>query len=828
MASIGPDNTPRPGRVLAATFVGVGAVTLLDRDRDVWMADRVRDEGNSSAREGLLQSRGARAGGDSSEEDGGSRSSRSRGRSSRSRSSRSRSSGRGNRTSSRTGSPQLDAAHRGNDPAAIAHRPDTPATDRSHPPSRSSPLPPSPTPHRSPSSPFDIPSPSLHNNAPSHLFSPPSPPLAPPPPPPPPPRAMHLPLATPFIARSSTDPSTASITPTRLLPLLHCPLCQPPRPLTAPRTLRCGHTLCAAHLSSHPLAAPCPLPACSPAPLPSPAAPAPSRAAAVPYVAAPPPAVSSPPRGTDVTVNKLLALVHRAHAWFEPRPADRRVPAHPHDPDERTDSEDDHAHGDDAHDPGPSSPPAHRGGEDDGSQPPHGPPPRPRSRSPPPRPRKRRRRLRPPRATHVPTPTAPDMDPHARLEKELFAELTCEICFGLLWQPVTTPCQHTFCAMCLHRALDHSSACPLCRQALPGYAYFQDHPLNRVVLSILLEAFPEAYAERGEALEAEQRDARLNTPVFVCQLSFPGMPTLLHFFEPRYRLMLRRCLTMPNPSFGMVPPPRTASAPTSSAPVPSSPHPPPSTGNEYGTMLEIRNVQMLPDGRSVVETWGAWRFRIVERGTLDGYVVARVERVDDWEEAEAEDAGAGVGAAPGEARAADASASSALVRGPSPSVPPVAASPPSPSPAGSPAPRPRAPTNAELMATCHAFLDQLREGTPWVVQHLNAAYVPMPGDPAAFSFWMGMLLPIDEHEKAKLLPIRSPRLRLRLVVHWIEQLQSNWARSYASASRLQVVLWWLRRLLIRVLFSRTWPYAFCVALLAVFVAQTTFLGATRP
>ena len=36
------------------------------------------------------------------------------------------------------------------------------------------------------------------------------------------------------------------------------------------------------------------------------------------------------------------------------------------------------------------------------------------------------------------------------------------------------------------------------------------------------------------------------------------------------------------------------------------------------------------------------------------------------------------------------------------------------------------------------------------------------------------MLPIDEHEKAKLLPIRSPRLRLRLVVHWIEQLNNNW------------------------------------------------------
>jgi len=41
------------------------------------------------------------------------------------------------------------------------------------------------------------------------------------------------------------------------------------------------------------------------------------------------------------------------------------------------------------------------------------------------------------------------------------------------------------------------------------------------------------YQERGEALEAEEREARLDTPIFVCQLSFPGMPTLLHFFEPR-------------------------------------------------------------------------------------------------------------------------------------------------------------------------------------------------------------------------------------------------------------------------------------------------------
>jgi hypothetical protein len=47
------------------------------------------------------------------------------------------------------------------------------------------------------------------------------------------------------------------------------------------------------------------------------------------------------------------------------------------------------------------------------------------------------------------------------------------------------------------------------------------------------EAFPELCAERKERIEEEERNARLNTPLFVCQLSFPGVPTNLHFYEPR-------------------------------------------------------------------------------------------------------------------------------------------------------------------------------------------------------------------------------------------------------------------------------------------------------
>jgi hypothetical protein len=97
---------------------------------------------------------------------------------------------------------------------------------------------------------------------------------------------------------------------------------------------------------------------------------------------------------------------------------------------------------------------------------------------------------------------------------------------------------------------------------------------------------------------------------------------------------------------------------------------------------------------------------------------------------------------------------------------------------GSPAPPAageREPTTVELMASCQEFIEQLRSGSaPWLLQRLNNTYGEMPTDPSTFSYWMALVMPIDEYEKARLLPIRSPRLRLRLIVHWVEQLRSSW------------------------------------------------------
>ena len=233
----------------------------------------------------------------------------------------------------------------------------------------------------------------------------------------------------------------------------------------------------------------------------------------------------------------------------------------------------------------------------------------------------------------------------ATLHSELLEVLECQLCYLLLYQPMTTPCGHTFCKPCFARSLDHGNRCPLCRADMPSFAFFQEHPPNSSVLKMLnadtatlsdedlldgltetsslapsmtSEAdparrsgedgvreddfektphhfgFQKLYAMRQAAIEQEEREARLSTPIFVCTLAFPGMPTILHIFEPRYRLMVRRCLESGSPRFGMVLPSKTNGG-----------------LEEFGTMLEIKSVQMLADGRSMLETVGSYRFRLL-------------------------------------------------------------------------------------------------------------------------------------------------------------------------------------------------------------------------
>uniref|UniRef100_A0A8D0H9A3 Lon N-terminal domain-containing protein n=1 Tax=Sphenodon punctatus TaxID=8508 RepID=A0A8D0H9A3_SPHPU len=94
-------------------------------------------------------------------------------------------------------------------------------------------------------------------------------------------------------------------------------------------------------------------------------------------------------------------------------------------------------------------------------------------------------------------------------------------------------------------------------------------------------------------------------------MSFPGLLCPLHVFEPRYRLMMRRCQETGTKMFGMCMYENGKSF------------------SDYGCMLEIQHIEFLPDGRSLVDTISRRRFRVLRRGHRDGYNTADVEYLED-------------------------------------------------------------------------------------------------------------------------------------------------------------------------------------------------------
>ncbi|KAM7389486.1 hypothetical protein PAMP_023462 [Pampus punctatissimus] len=148
---------------------------------------------------------------------------------------------------------------------------------------------------------------------------------------------------------------------------------------------------------------------------------------------------------------------------------------------------------------------------------------------------------------------------HSHSREKILGVLTvsdfeCPLCIRLFYEPVTTPCGHSFCKNCIERSLDHNLRCPLCKQ--PLQEYFKSRKYNPTVLlqDIMNQLFPSQLAERKQVHEAEMVELSNLTkdiPIFVCTVAYPGVPCPLHIFEPRYRLMMRRCMETGTKKFGM-------------------------------------------------------------------------------------------------------------------------------------------------------------------------------------------------------------------------------------------------------------------------------------
>ena len=328
-----------------------------------------------------------------------------------------------------------------------------------------------------------------------------------------------------------------------------------------------------------------------------------------------------------------------------------------------------------------------------------------------------------------------------KLRNRLRSELDCQVCYALILDPLSLPCGHTFCRQCVARVLDHSDLCPICRRNLGMPTAIQSEPTNST-LALVIDYFFALQLEARRVAAAQDEmgaDHENLLPLFVCTLSFPTMPTFLHIFEPRYRLMIRRVVDNGGGKFGMVMYNRRGR----------------SQGDElgripfmqYGTLLMVERYELLPDGRSLVIATGVSRFKVIESSLLDGYHVAKTERVDDIALAEEE-------------QVESTETAAATIAHPSEDD------------------NPETPLDSmstqDLLTLCRTFIQYQRQaGAPWLHPRVMLAYGPAPTDAARFPWWFASILPIAEEEKYPILSSVSVRERLKLSARWTREFESR-------------------------------------------------------
>lgn len=330
-------------------------------------------------------------------------------------------------------------------------------------------------------------------------------------------------------------------------------------------------------------------------------------------------------------------------------------------------------------------------------------------------------------------------------------ELDCPLCYQLLLDPITTPCGHTLCQHCLRRVFDHDDSCPVCRQQAHMSRSLAGHHRNRTLVALLDTFCPETVSERRYAVQAEESSAEgtLDTPLFICMMAIPTMPAFLHIFEPRYRLMIRRCLEG-NRQFGMLDYNRNQEPQGDLGVTPFK---------QLGTMLRIVHHNLLPDGRSYLECVGVDRFRVLEHGLRDGYHVGRIERVEDM----------------------PLSQEKALEELDREQAPMYAAQYASYYPHDPPLTQDNFPgllSTDDLFHYCYRFVQELRaksDGT--FIEKSIRVYGECPDKPDLFPWWFVAVIPkspiFSDQEAYDMLGLTSVRERLKTVYLWTKRLQAR-------------------------------------------------------
>jgi hypothetical protein len=179
--------------------------------------------------------------------------------------------------------------------------------------------------------------------------------------------------------------------------------------------------------------------------------------------------------------------------------------------------------------------------------------------------------------------------------------------------------------------------------------------------------------------------------------------------------------------------------------IPTEQGPPPGSQTsfmKFGTMLEIREMQMLPDGRSLVETIGRERFQIQDWSVLDGYIVAKTTTFPDMEPSLYH-------------TPEDVSLTTSLLASTSPDL---------------------LATN-DLIYLTRLFVQSLRS-VPWLSARLRdneleeqLARLESGGDAVKFAWWVGSKMPMEEGEAYKLLLQGGVRELYCVLGGWIGEME---------------------------------------------------------
>lgn len=215
-----------------------------------------------------------------------------------------------------------------------------------------------------------------------------------------------------------------------------------------------------------------------------------------------------------------------------------------------------------------------------------------------------------------------DADADADAEKNQYYDLHCSICLDVFHEPITLQdsCRHTFCRVCLLQSTTlapDGRSCPQCRTVIAKMKDLINHPVDDTMVAKIRTAgllSSEQLIDRAQqdatalAVLLEHMAARI--PVFIMaggRTYRPGHHLSLHFFEPRYKILIRRAWEG-NKQFLWVDRRPNINTTTGGASSPIE-----------GLLVNIETARFLPDGRANISGRGVERITYprcwIEEGT---------------------------------------------------------------------------------------------------------------------------------------------------------------------------------------------------------------------